>query len=458
MHISVIGDSDRRSADVHIVRKRDRPAARNRDVAIGCLPEEHVGEHDPLRILDNGSAEANLAAIKYVTVVAVQNLNTDTRIISRMMKYAADTSSVGIVRGLSLAVVHQETILATAEIAIDEHIIATVVDAAIQAAEAPNVRELVKLAPIRHIDASAAVADLSVRHAQVIKRAVPGIVAGDTAAREPDDSNVGHKPLFRLQVSVVVGGIVALPQNAVPPAYRFGQGNVLAGSANRQVTDLAIVVHLHRVPVGSPGKAQFSLGAAAAKCRVFRHIQVVYHKQAGAKVADASLRQHGGNVGGSIRGIACRSQIVVRVCCDRGCCGHVVRVAVLVKRVLIRHIPAADPRPAVPGAPDIPAALVKLVPGKIIHELQNGCAAIYDPQEASPNKRSIGIGRTGSNRFDSRFGFVIEICTGHRTLVTQECAVVCIINQRPIVPNTTNVARTFIKFMTGKGIQQLQDR
>ena len=153
-----------------------------------------------------------------------------------MIEGAAHGRTVGIVDGLSFGIIDEEGCAIRVEATVAEHIIATVIDTAVQAAVAEHIGEHMVLAEVFLIDTGTAACNMTVGHRQGRATAVAGIFSVDTAAGKPGKEASTDDAVLILPPPVLTGRI---PQesNAMPLSKRLRR--LLRSAVKRDILDRA---------------------------------------------------------------------------------------------------------------------------------------------------------------------------------------------------------------------------
>ena len=268
----------------------------------------HTVKNDAVAVFQNGLGEEHLAAAEHVAVARTQKLDADALVFIGVIEGTAHRGAVGIVVGLTTGIVDKEAGHVGIEAAVDEHVVAAIIDAAVKAGTAEDVGEFVVLAEMGDIDAGAAVPDMAVGHVQCRTGAVTGVLAGDAAAGEAVDIDAGNGGV----AGVDLGNLrirVTEEQEAVAVTHRFGQLDLLLRAHDGQVTDSAVGTQPDGKFAGitqqKPGG-----GSLTPEHGVVGHRQVFYHKGAGAQDANAELLKKGFDLPRAVSGIPGAFQIV----------------------------------------------------------------------------------------------------------------------------------------------------
>ena len=137
------------------------------------------------------------------------------------------------------------------------------------------------------------------------------------------------------QRGVLIGGICPLPQDAVPVAQRFGDGDVRAASHDPAVFHTASTAHFDGEAVVCTGANDFCTGAHPDDAGVIRHHQIFYVIVAFAQAAHTLGRQQGDNIGCSVRCVAGRGKVSVCVGGNAGGCGDGIGIFVVIECILV---------------------------------------------------------------------------------------------------------------------------
>ena len=108
-----------------------------------------------------------------------------------VVKGAGCAGAVGIVVGLFLAVIDKITYSVAIKATANEHIVAAVINAAVQISGAGHIGEVVVLAEMADVDAGAAVVDAAIRYAQGTVNIIARIGAGNAATGKILDMATG---------------------------------------------------------------------------------------------------------------------------------------------------------------------------------------------------------------------------------------------------------------------------
>ena len=108
-----------------------------------------------------------------------------------VVKGASCASAVGIIIGLLLAVVDQISHCIAVKTAAHKHVIATVVNAAVQISGTGHIGKIVVLTEMGDVDAGAAIVDAAIRYAQGAVNIIARICAGNAATGKILDMATG---------------------------------------------------------------------------------------------------------------------------------------------------------------------------------------------------------------------------------------------------------------------------
>lgn len=149
MDITVICHGNLRVGTKHTAVKQYRSTTINSNSFASSTI--HMVEYDSACICKVNFRIKKLTAAEYKAIMHIDDLDSNSRIVTTVVKDAAYSRTMGIICFVRVCVIHKKTYGILGEVAIYKHIISAVVDTAIVAGCCMYVRKPVKLRPKRNI-------------------------------------------------------------------------------------------------------------------------------------------------------------------------------------------------------------------------------------------------------------------------------------------------------------------
>ena len=151
-----------------------------------------------------------------------------------MVESAGSAGTVGIVGRLLFAVIDEVAHRVAIKAATHKHIVAAIIDTAIQIPGTGHVGKVMELAEMADIDTGTAIMDAAVGDAQRAVDAISGVPAGDAAAREIANTASLHDRIHGLTAAIFQGGC-SDKADAVTIAQFGGTGHILLTADESQI-------------------------------------------------------------------------------------------------------------------------------------------------------------------------------------------------------------------------------